>query len=377
MSLSPEEAAEALARMRHLLSLPPSPAGEDNPLDLEPEVWDTKSKSDIERDGSRKGPAQFPLAKREFLNTSFAGYLPEGPFNESFLFRGVGVPLSEGARDLRYSPSGATYSPAALAQHRLQPAVPERVSDVTLCRFLRARNYDADEAAKMFGEAMASRTANRADNILLRHDPDELVWQTQSPHLHGYKDKLGRPLYIERSGTVRVGEMIKQKMVTLEDFKRRHLRHMEIMEFRLDSESQRRGELVQQITVIMDLKNLSFKPDSAAMAAFKDTIKMDQNCYPERLGDLFIINAPWIFSTLWPVIKLWMDKKTRAKFHVLGGSYQEKLLRYIDAEQLPEEYGGNAKIPVPMKISWEEALERKKEFDPPEPTNRGSKVTDL
>ena len=71
------------------------------------------------------------------------------------------------------------------------------------------------------------------------------------------------------------------------------------MEARIEDASQKRGRLVQQMVVIMDLKGLSFKPDSAAMNAFKDTMKMDQDHYPERLGDLFIINAPWVFSGLW------------------------------------------------------------------------------
>ena len=36
----------------------------------------------------------------------------------------------------------------------------------------------------------------------------------------------------------------------------------------------------------------------------------DQDCYPERLGRLYIINAPWIFPTFWKMCKIWLDQNT-------------------------------------------------------------------
>ena len=64
-----------------------------------------------------------------------------------------------------------------------------------------------------------------------------------------------------------------------------------------------------------------------------------QNVYPEYLGNLFLINAPLIFRGMWVLIRSWMETKTAAKFHVLGGDYLPTLLQYIDVEELPVEYG--------------------------------------
>lgn len=77
-----------------------------------------------------------------------------------------------------------------------------------------------------------------------------------------------------------------------------------------------------------------------------------QDYYPETLGDLFIINAPAVFTTLWPIAKRFVDPKTRGKFHVLGANYTKELLRYIDADKLPEEYGGSCSDTIPAQSPW-------------------------
>lgn len=65
-----------------------------------------------------------------------------------------------------------------------------------------------------------------------------------------------------------------------------------------------------------------------------------QAYYPETLGEMFIINAPWVFTPLWAMIRPWLDPVTRAKFHVLGSRYSSDLLEVIAPDQLPLEYGG-------------------------------------
>ena len=62
------------------------------------------------------------------------------------------------------------------------------------------------------------------------------------------------------------------------------------------------------------------------MTLFRDAINIDQNVYPEHLGNLFLINAPFLFRGLWSAIKGWIDPKTASKFVVLGSDYLPTLL---------------------------------------------------
>ncbi len=91
----------------------------------------------------------------------------------------------------------------------------------------------------------------------------------------------------------------------------------------------------------MDLAGLSLAPNGIAMDIFKETVRIDQAYYPERLHKIIFINAPFIFRPIWAVLKPWLDPVTREKFHVYGPTgYQEMLTELIDPALLPDIYGG-------------------------------------
>lgn len=68
--------------------------------------------------------------------------------------------------------------------------------------------------------------------------------------------------------------------------------------------------------------------------------KITQDFYPESLGQLMIVNAPWVFTGVWTIIKGWLDEVTRNKIQIVGGGYTKELLKYIDEDQLAEFLGG-------------------------------------
>ena len=47
---------------------------------------------------------------------------------------------------------------------------------------------------------------------------------------------------------------------------------------------------------------------------------------------------------MWSLIKPFLDPKTQGKVTILGSDYQQELLKFIDADQLPAEYGGSCKV---------------------------------
>jgi len=54
----------------------------------------------------------------------------------------------------------------------------------------------------------------------------------------------------------------------------------------------------------------------------------------------FIVNAPFVFSALWSVVKSFIDERTAKKIQIMGSSYQKALLEAIHAKDLPDFLGG-------------------------------------
>ncbi len=107
------------------------------------------------------------------------------------------------------------------------------------------------------------------------------------------------------------------------------------------------GRPVTQQVWVIDARNISLSPSGGGPKLFQTTTKQDSTYYPERLGYMFIINAPFIFRPLWAMIKPWLDPNTANKIQVLGSNYQDALKAKIPEDQIPLEYGGTAKYRLP------------------------------
>lgn len=60
----------------------------------------------------------------------------------------------------------------------------------------------------------------------------------------------------------------------------------------------------------MDLKGVTSTKVPSVYSYVSQVTVISQNYYPERLGELYLINAPWGFSTVWSVVKGWLDPVT-------------------------------------------------------------------
>ena len=58
---------------------------------------------------------------------------------------------------------------------------------------------------------------------------------------------------------------------------------------------------------------------------------------------MYIVNAPFLFTAIWTIVKGFIDEKTRKKINIIGGSYKKTLLAAVEAENLPEWLGGECK----------------------------------
>ena len=207
-----------------------------------------------------------------------------------------------------------------------------------LLRFLRARKYNVAKAAKMWQACEEWRATKGMDTVLSKPDPNWKMFQCKCPHTNHGVGYEGHPVYIERTGMVRVNEML--KIVTDDDVVDRHLRYMEYNADRMAVHSQIHGRNITKGIMIHDLAHVRYAVETSGVKIFKKTVTVDQNFYPERLHHAFIINAPLSLRAAWAAVQPLLDANTSRKIEILGPNFKDRLLEFIPPSQLPRHYGG-------------------------------------
>ena len=170
------------------------------------------------------------------------------------------------------------------------------------------------------------------------------------PQYYHKTDKDGRPLYIEQLGKINLDAM--RKITTDERMLSNLVVEYEKMsDPRLPACSRKAGHLLETSCSIMDLKGVGVGLMSSAYGYLQSASAISQNYYPERLGKLYVINAPWGFSSVFSVVKKFLDPVTVAKIHVLGSGYKKELLEQIPKENLPKQFGGECDCPGGCQLS--------------------------
>ena len=235
----------------------------------------------------------------------------------------------------------------AVSQQAEQPLDPVFVSDQTLLyRFLKGWKFDVTATVQRVNSSQHYRAEH---GLTALRDKAASMEQRQFPHaeqilkywphviMHGY-DKQGQPLSIERLG--HSNPVLLCQAVTLEQLMLYHHYHMEckgalLAKMSVDKDSVVRG------CKIMDLQGLGKQHlTGKGIGYFKSVISASQDNYPETMGGLFIINAPWVFNIAWKMVRPLLHANTLDKIHILGSDYQKVLQHYIDPQHIPVEFGG-------------------------------------
>ena len=238
-------------------------------------------------------------------------------------------------------------------------------------RFLRARKWNVPKAAEMTHEwwvwynAPIDGTEGISPRRILDkiEDPNEEIYKTMLPHSNFNFGIDGFPVYWEKTGCIssNFGEI--SKVLTLDDLVIRHIRQQEMAVRRMQFWNEKNGTNVEKQIIVFDLADLSYSLHTVALAAFRKTLQIDQDYYPERLHTLVMINAPWFFTALWAVVKIGIDPVTANKmyFHfywifylvicftdsyffcrqIVGSSYISTLRELVADENIPTELGGS------------------------------------
>ncbi|XP_019071164.1 uncharacterized protein [Solanum lycopersicum] len=174
---------------------------------------------------------------------------------------------------------------------------PTMCSDASILRFLRARNWHTKRSAKMLKEALIWRLENKPNMIRW----DDIAKQAEPGKVYkaNYFDKYGRTVLVMKPG-------IPEQMVWLIDFE-------------------------------------GWNMSSISVKVTRETARLLQDCYPERLGLAILYNPPKVFESFWILVKPFLEKRTykKVKFVYPNDVDTQKVMEDLfDMEKLESCFGG-------------------------------------
>jgi len=231
-------------------------------------------------------------------------------------------------------------------------------TDTTLLRFLKARGWNLAKAEAMYTAMVAWRRSFGTDDVYenFEYTEKDAVLKVY-PQFYCGVDRFGRPVYVEKTGLVNAAELAKH--TTVERLVKFHIKCYEgLVREKFPICSKLAGREIYTTTTILDLEGLSISQFYKCKDALKAISNTDQDNYPEHLGAMIIINAPKIFTTIWSIVKPWLDTQTTSKIQIHSTNYQQALRDLIPEENIPTFYGGKREIAVGESFGpWMEELE--------------------
>ncbi|KAJ5125314.1 hypothetical protein N7448_004637 [Penicillium atrosanguineum] len=216
--------------------------------------------------------------------------------------------------------------------------------DSLLLRFLRARKWDVKKALIMMistmrwrlqdvhvdddimanGEALAVKQSKSSD-AAEKKKGEEFLHQIRlgKSFLHGV-DRFGRPICLVRVRLHKAGD---QEPEVLERF----------TVYTIETARLLLAPPVETATIVFDMTGFSLA--NMDYTPVKFMIKCFEANYPESLGSVLIHKAPWLFSSIWSVIKGWLDPVVAAKIHFTKN--REDLEAFIPKSQIIKELEGD------------------------------------
>jgi hypothetical protein len=207
--------------------------------------------------------------------------------------------------------------------------------DSQLVKFCIARKYEMPKVCLMLDKHLAWMASFKPN--WNEYHPDGMELDYPVGFGEG-TDREGNLLYFERPGNA--GKCHPKDFVGkygLPAIARWHAGGMEYGKKKLAET----GFKSQRVTCVIDLSNLG--DCGRPMVQFAKTLAaIDQDNYPEHLSKLFIINAPGFFTTVWKLVRFFLDDRTKTKIFILDAKEQKQVLdRYIEEKYLPTFAGGS------------------------------------
>jgi hypothetical protein len=220
-------------------------------------------------------------------------------------------------------------------------------------RFLRARKFNVEQAMKMVREDVAWRS--QENRLNMRKETAQEILGCDLLQLYNYfptwiqgTDKQLRPVSYRQFGKFEIWNVL--KLTTMEKLIRFHAWETEQALRNMYVQSSKCGYNIETFVLVVDAAGWGLRlATSDAYAFIKGMASTDSDHYPERLGNMIIINAPTMLSIAWRVIQTFLDPVTKQKIRIMSSrsEWEPVLQEFIEKDQIPKMYGGFAEDPTP------------------------------
>ncbi|KAI1332392.1 CRAL-TRIO domain-containing protein [Xylariaceae sp. FL0255] len=255
-----------------------------------------------------------------------------------------------------------------------KPGPPPSHSDPTLLRYLRARKWVVQDAYGQFNETERFRRANQIDVLYDTIDIDSYEESRRLyPRYTGRRDRRGIPIYVfqirhldsklvsdyEKSSTyskAKTDGKTHPKFLRLFALYENLTRHVQP----LTTECPDRPNTDVPITLstnIVDIGNVSLRQFWNLKGHMQAASQLATAHYPEILDRIFIVGAPYFFSTVWGWIKRWFDPVTVSKIFILSDAdVLPVLTTFMDIKDIPKVYGGELEWTFFDEPAWDDGI---------------------
>ncbi|GFR44643.1 hypothetical protein Agub_g5932 [Astrephomene gubernaculifera] len=192
--------------------------------------------------------------------------------------------------------------------------------EATLKWYLRDRYFDVNEAEQKLRGMLKWRRSFQPQATT----PEQIAAEAASgkAYVHSQPDRFGRPAIVIRTRLHVTGQY------PIVDSKR-------FAAYLIDTAISRIPPGGEQIVGIFDLRGFQFQQNADfAFAAFM--IEAFFEYYPRRVGQVLLVEAPWVFFPAWEVIRPLMRKYA-------------SLVRFVSLQELREEFFTPGSLPEDFK----------------------------
>ncbi|KAK1284789.1 Patellin-6 [Acorus calamus] len=217
----------------------------------------------------------------------------------------------------------------------LSPSAADDRTDVLLLKFLRARDFNAQDSLSMLTKSLQWRDSFKADSIL-SEDIGFKELEGVVAYMSGC-DREGHPVCYNAYGVFKEKGVYERVFGDDEKFERFLRWRVQVLERGISLLQFKPGG-VNSIIQVTDLKDM---PKRELRVASNQILALFQDNYPELVAKTIFINVPWYFSVLYSMFSPFLTQRTKSKFVIAReGCVVETLYKYIRPEYVPVQYGG-------------------------------------